>query len=313
MSNSTHLLNLNDVGGYTAGQISVVNTTGVSSAVISTDSVQWYAQQDNLLLRDYAKVKQVKINAGLYFRYVKKKFTTIQKKELDNRLKKLVHLQLQAELTDQKGLLEEVEGLMLVAAREQVLVVKKIDRFVPKDVVDKFLAKTENVYLKPLEQFPRPIPTDVQKKIKQARELKVFDDFVVVYTDYTKEPIKKSNADKVREKDPIIFGQMKGSPNRLYYIADWVDEFCDLTLDKLIERCKPEDDSELVRRVEDLKSGTMVNELTKRVQDRIDRLNGTTRENWRQREREAALEKSITETPKPLIPEPKKAWWKFWQ
>ena len=42
-------------------------------------------------------------------------------------------------------------------------------------------------------------------------------------TQMTKEEIE-------RMKDPILFGVFKGS-RRLFYITDWIDEYCDLTLD----------------------------------------------------------------------------------
>ena len=46
-----------------------------------------------------------------------------------------------------------------------------------------------------------------------------------------------------REKDPILFGTFQNEESkfildRFYYIADWVDEYCDLTLDKLINELK---------------------------------------------------------------------------
>ena len=37
------------------------------------------------------------------------------------------------------------------------------------------------------------------------------------------------------KKDPILFGVIYGS-NKLYYIADWVDEYCDLTWDQVVEK-----------------------------------------------------------------------------
>lgn len=36
------------------------------------------------------------------------------------------------------------------------------------------------------------------------------------------------------KKDPILFGVIRNS-DKLYYIADWVDEYCDLTLEKMFE------------------------------------------------------------------------------
>ena len=66
----------------------------------------------------------------------------------------------------------------------------------------------------------------------------------VIFTDYTgmtERQIKR----EAREKDPILFGTFQdlstGSiVERFYFIGDWVDEYCDLTLDKLVTEYKVE-------------------------------------------------------------------------
>ena len=73
----------------------------------------------------------------------------------------------------------------------------------------------------------------------------IFTEFVVVFTDYTEESTKIVE-EKRREKDPILFGifyeksgnnfsSRKNLYDKFYYIGDWVDEHCDLTLSKLVE------------------------------------------------------------------------------
>jgi hypothetical protein len=42
-----------------------------------------------------------------------------------------------------------------------------------------------------------------------------------------------TKAEVEKAKDPILFGVVKGTRN-LYYIGDWIDEYCDLTLDKFL-------------------------------------------------------------------------------
>lgn len=236
------------------------------------------------------------ISASLYFKYVKKRLSKLQRAELDNRLKKLVGLKLRSQTCDQQGLLETVEEQLLVAAREQVLIVKGMELFVERKHVDKFLGaknvsssvlKAKDVFMCHLDKFPRPIPVKAAKAIEKAKNLCVFDGFEVLYTDYTKEPEKKSTADKIREKDPICFGTIRGAPNKLYFVADWIDEYCDLTFDKLVERFEPEylNDPGYRQIEDDLATEEGLSSLTKRVQSRLDALNQTTRENWRQMER----------------------------
>lgn len=307
---------------------SVVSSSS-NSAVFSTGGIssgQSFATV-SVPMQSFQSKEPTTIGAGLYFRYVKKKFTKIEQKELERRLIKLVNLRLQAITVDQQGLLESVEAMLLTAAREQALLVKGMDRYILKEHIDKFIKtsstiKTKNIYMNQLDKFPRPIPTAVQKKIVAAKALQVFDEFQVLYTDYTATPVVKSVADKVREKDPIVFGTMLGAPDRLYYIADWIDEYCDLTLDKLVSVYKPENGESLVKELEALKTPESLKKLTARVQSRLTALDSVTRENWRQREKEAVIaraesldvEKPVP-APSPVVAEEitkkKKSWFSF--
>ena len=97
----------------------------------------------------------------------------------------------------------------------------------------------KNVYITDLEDFPREIPDDVVNKVYKCIEDKIFDHLYIMYTDYTGE-IKKAVEKRHVEKDPIIFGAFDiHNKNRIvdltvgprfYFIADWVDEYCDITL-----------------------------------------------------------------------------------
>jgi hypothetical protein len=42
-------------------------------------------------------------------------------------------------------------------------------------------------------------------------------------------------AEEAKRRDPIMFGVLKDS-RKLYYIGSWEDEYCDLTIDKFIEK-----------------------------------------------------------------------------
>jgi hypothetical protein len=72
---------------------------------------------------------------------------------------------------------------------------------------------------------------------KEADKLKVFDNYAVLYFSPKgkKEEEILTKEEKKRAADPILFGVINNS-NKLYYIADWVDEYCDLTLDKLLDK-----------------------------------------------------------------------------
>ena len=78
-------------------------------------------------------------------------------------------------------------------------------------------------------------------KFDKAEELKAFDNYYVLFYDSAKAVASKTYTTKepVRMpiKDPIMFGVMRGS-NKLYLIADWVDEFCDLTYKDILKEGK---------------------------------------------------------------------------
>lgn len=54
--------------------------------------------------------------------------------------------------------------------------------------------------------------------------------FVISRFVFTKHGVGK----KARAKDPILFGMIANS-DKLYFVADWTDDYCDLTLDKMLK------------------------------------------------------------------------------
>lgn len=107
--------------------------------------------------------------------------------------------------------------------------------FLKEDILDLIqrLRKTEakKLTLIELEKYKRVIPAEEKEKILSAK--KYFDDIYILYTDQSQE-----KEEQLKEKDPIAFGIIKNDKNimdnRMFYICDWVDEYCDLTLDKLL-------------------------------------------------------------------------------
>jgi hypothetical protein len=86
-----------------------------------------------------------------------------------------------------------------------------------------------------VKNFTRMIPEQVVKLKEKADNLMVFDNYVVLYYDKDAKTFKETQAEFMKRKDPILFGVIRNS-RKLYYIADWVDEFCDLTLNDLINK-----------------------------------------------------------------------------
>lgn len=115
---------------------------------------------------------------------------------------------------------------------------KYVDRF----DLDEYISNIADdaVIIVELRNYERDIPDDIVDKIADINEKELFDDLYVVFTDYTGTERSKIE-EKKRAKDPILFGALKIADqlsSRLYYIADWEDEFCHLTLDKLVKDFK---------------------------------------------------------------------------
>lgn len=90
-----------------------------------------------------------------------------------------------------------------------------------------------------IKNFSRLIPEKVLEAKEKCDENLIFDNYVVMHYDPYKDGVLQTldeiKAQVAKEKDPILFGVIAGS-NKLYYVGDWIDEYCDLTFDKLVEK-----------------------------------------------------------------------------
>lgn len=130
--------------------------------------------------------------------------------------------------------------------REQEVIEAGYNKYVFRDDIDFFIEQVTKKVVKiiDIESYERAIPDDVVGKIEKAKPL--FDQLYVVFTDYTGKEDRKVELQE-RAKDPIVFGAFYSRVydkkerfektiwnHRFYYIADWIDEYCDLTLDKFV-------------------------------------------------------------------------------
>jgi hypothetical protein len=85
-----------------------------------------------------------------------------------------------------------------------------------------------------IQNFIRVIPPALLKLKVDCDNLLTFDNYVILHYDPKTKSYAETEAEKARRKDPILFGVIKGR-RQLYYLGDWVDEFCDLTLDQVAD------------------------------------------------------------------------------
>lgn len=222
------------------------------------------------------------IHPKLYFSYVKSKLNKLEREKLARRVNKLRRMVVSADDMDQQALYESLSLMLAVAIRESEAYVCGYTKWIHKDSINKFIAlvRGKTVKFEELEKFPRIIPNDVRNKIKSCKNKSLFDDYWILYTDYTKEVVKTTK-EKVREKDPIVFGRFSYQEDILYPIGDWVDEYCDITIDKVVEKLRYYDTDYKLNIIPDLDDKS-IKKLLEEVRVRHDRLKNTNRDNYKQ-------------------------------
>ena len=151
----------------------------------------------------------------------------------------------QAHDMGQESLAQNLISSMFINKYESILYAGGIRHKVTEEQVVNFVKKAEKgVRLDYIKNFVRPLPESAVAAKKSADKLLVFDNYVILHFD----PELKSFAETLEEQekkrqkkaDPIMFGVISGSKD-LYYITDWIDDYCDLTLDKFVEVAGLED------------------------------------------------------------------------
>ncbi|MCM1232320.1 MAG: hypothetical protein NC124_20305 [Clostridium sp.] len=202
-------------------------------------------------MEDYMdKLKQDGPNAMMtpqqYFDSMKEKKNTVTSGDLLKIYDNCLELANKYRITGQIRGLRKILFCMESIEKEQKLVDMGITTFIYKDDIDFYIdsvANSRNRNEKPikiieLERYEREIPDEIVEVIDKTKEL--FDQMYIVYTDYTGKEERKIEAER-KQKDPILFGtfqnrEKKVCIDRFYYLGDWVDEFCDLTLDKMVNK-----------------------------------------------------------------------------
>jgi len=244
---------LNTDGWLSGGTISYVVNTGASTITMTGDQ-----------MFDPARTVEIKDNEGpqptrgwhpkIVMKALKTaKLRPAELKELSARLKKLSKIAITSQETGQVGLYETVAKEMACIVKEQEAAAIGYGLRIDRETIKTFVSKTRDRVIKfdRLENFPRTIPKKVREKIEDVRSRGVFDEFWVVYVDYTKEEAPKTTKDKIREKDPILFGSFSVNQVNLHYIVDWVDKYCDLTISKLVDAIQEDDPEFELDRVPD--------------------------------------------------------------
>ena len=135
----------------------------------------------------------------------------------------------------QKALVEELTQNLVAVRLEAHLVTMGLTKYLTEDKLVEFVKLCpKGLRLDWIANFGRRIPTELLERKLACDERFLFDNYVILHYDPKGKSWKETEAEKAARKDPILFGVMKGR-RQLYYLGDWVDELCDLTLDQIAD------------------------------------------------------------------------------
>lgn len=210
-----------------------------------------------------------RLNPQEYFDAVKERKHHITDEQLKTVYDNCLELLNKYRITGQKNGMRKLMFHLECIEKERAIVAMGIDTFVYRDDIEFYIDHVADDVVKiiDLESYEREIPDEIVDIIDKVKDH--FDQLYVVFTDYTGE-MERQVTEERRRKDPILFGTFQSTANktvidRFYYLGDWIDEYCDLTLDKMVNETErvgnrqiahtiktPEDIKELKEQLNDL-------------------------------------------------------------
>lgn len=220
-------------------------------------------------------------SVDLIFSFVKSKFSKLEQREIEQRLRNLRLVIQSCSETGQTALADQMLIEQATAIRQQEVAAAGYDTFVTLKDVMKFKDKTKTqIDWAPLEKFPRPIPQGIRNKIATVKKKNLFDELMVLFHNPTKEQLS-STKEKIISKDPILFGRFAYAPEVLYFICDWEDEVCHLTMKEFVKQLSqadPEFETQTVKPI----SRKEAEAIKERAMEKATVLNRTNRSSYKE-------------------------------
>lgn len=195
-----------------------------------------------------------------YFEVIKDRKHHITDDELIRVYDNCLELLNKYKITGQKKGMQKLMFHLECIEKEREIVKMGIDTFIYRDDIEEYIDTVvkDTVKIIELENYEREIPDEIVEVIATVKDK--FDQLYVVFTDYTGKVERQVEKER-REKDPILFGTFENQNNRtvidrFYYLGDWEDEYCDLTLDKMVNETEKAGKRNIVKTIstpEDLK------------------------------------------------------------
>ncbi|MGL5749263.1 MAG: hypothetical protein ACRCXT_01960 [Paraclostridium sp.] len=211
-----------------------------------------------------------------YFEAVKAKISSMKTEDIDTQKQACLELATKYKITKQILALNKM--LFVLESLDKELALNKLgfDKFVYRQDIEEFIDDISGNPVKIIElvNYEREIPDEIVENIVKTQD--IFDVYYVLYTDYTGKSEKKIE-NKRRDKDPILFGAFKDDKkrtmiDRFYFLGDWIDEYCDLTLDQMVAQFNKKGKSSPVKSIINVNSAA---DLSIALQELIKEKNGT--------------------------------------
>lgn len=197
--------------------------------------------------------EQRELTPSEYFEIVKSRKQTVTDEDLskiyDNCLELLNKYKITGQTAGMRKLLFHLESV----EAEREIVKMGITTFIYRDDIDEYIDNIakDTVKIIELEKYEREIPDEIVAIIEQVKDK--FDQLYILFTDYTGKVERQIEKER-RAKDPILFGTFQNERtktviDRFYFLGDWEDEYCDLTLDKMVNEVKAKKNRNIVRTV----------------------------------------------------------------
>lgn len=144
-----------------------------------------------------------------------------------------------AEANGQKALAEKLLAEADVIGLETQMFAAGLKQAISEEMLIKFVMESpRGLRLDWIGHFARIIPDEVLGVKKKCDEMYIFDNYVILHYDPEGKSFAQTEEERKRElarkRDPILFGVLEKS-RKLYFIGDWIDEYCDLTWDQLVD------------------------------------------------------------------------------
>lgn len=177
-----------------------------------------------------------------YFEQVKERKHSVTDEELLKVYDNCLELLNKYKITGQKKGMRKLLFHLDCIEKEREIVKMGINTFIYRDDIEEYVdtVAKDTVKIIELENYEREIPDEIVEIIGRVKDK--FDQLYIVFTDYTGKVERQVQKER-RAKDPILFGTFQNQTSRtvidrFYYLGDWEDEYCDLTLDKMVSETK---------------------------------------------------------------------------